>query len=267
MPQPRLSALTIYPIKSCAGISLAQARVTLRGLEHDRRWLIVDAQGVFRTQRKFPQMALVQPRLDGTRLVLSVPEQPEQELPLVPDSGRSERVRVWQDTVEAWQVSDEADQWISGAVGEESRLVWMPESTFREVDPEVAPQRHPVSFADGFPLLAISEASLGDLNTRLAEPVPMRRFRPNVVLAETEPFAEDTWRKVHIGELSFYGGEPCGRCVLTTVDPDSGILAGPEPLRTLATYRRRQGEVLFGQNWIPASEGRLEVGMAVVPAP
>jgi len=263
MPQPRLSALTIYPIKSCAGLALTQARVTLRGLEHDRRWLIVDTHGEFRTQRRLPHLALVQPRFDGNRLVLSTLEQSEVELPLVPDSGKPEQVRVWRDTVEAWQVSDEADQWISRAVGEESRLVWMPESTFREI----APQRHPVSFADGFPLLAISEASLDDLNSRLPEPVPMLRFRPNVALAETQPFAEDVWRKVRIGDLSFFGGEPCGRCVLTTVDPASGTLAGPEPLKTLATYRKRQGEVLFGQNWIPVSEGWLEVGMKVVPMP
>ena len=265
MPQPRLSALTIYPIKSCAALALTQARVTLRGLEHDRRWLIVDAHSEFCTQRKFPHLALVQPCLDGNRLVLSSPEQSELELPLVPDSGKPEQVRVWRDTVEAWQVSDEADQWISRAVGEESRLVWMPESTFREVDSERSPQRHPVSFADGFPLLAISEASLDDLNSRLPEPVPMLRFRPNLVLAETQPYAEDAWRKVRIDTLSFYGGEPCGRCVLTTVDPASGTLAGPEPLKTLATYRKQQGKVLFGQNWIPASEGRLEVGMEVVP--
>ncbi len=265
MPSPRLSALTIYPIKSCAGIPRTQARVTLRGLEHDRRWLIVDAHGEFRTQRKLPHLALVQPRIDGNRLVLSAPEQPDTELPLVPDSGKPMSVQVWRDTVEAWQVSDGVDRWISEIVGEPSHLVWMPETTFREVDPERSPQRHPVSFADGFPLLAISEASLDDLNSRLPEPVPMLRFRPNLELSDTQPFAEDGWRKVSVGDLNFFGGEPCGRCVLTTVDPESGTLAGPEPLKTLATYRKRQGEVLFGQNWIPASEGWLEVGMAVAP--
>ncbi|HBL54839.1 MAG TPA: hypothetical protein DDZ36_02830 [Deltaproteobacteria bacterium] len=139
----------------------------------------------------------------------------------------------------------------------------MPDHSNRPVDPDFAVGEYQAAFSDAYPLLLISEASLNDLNNRLPEPVAMKRFRPNLVVNNTKPYEEDSWKKIIIGECEFQVVKPCSRCILTTVDPETGEFSGKEPLRTLATYRKQSGNVMFGQNLIATIKGKLEVGMPV----
>jgi hypothetical protein len=169
---------------------------------------------------------------------------------------------VWDDAVDAISAGDEAQKWFSAYLDIPSRLVFMPENSIRRVEPDYDIHNDIVSFADGFPLLLISQHSLDDLNNRLVTPVPMNRFRPNVVVKGSGAFAEDRWKKIRIGTMLFYVVKPCSRCITTTVDQETGI-QGKEPLATLSRYRKVDGNVLFGQNLIPESIGTINVGDCV----
>jgi hypothetical protein len=171
-------------------------------------------------------------------------------------------VQVWRDVCDAVPLGEEVNRWFSDFLELSCQLVYMDESTFRPVNPSYATNNEQVSFADGFPFLLISEASLQDLNQRLDEPVPMNRFRPNLVVSGCEAFAEDDWREIHIGSISFRVVKPCSRCSITTVEQTTGI-RGKEPLLTLAQYRRRSGEIFFGQNLISGELGTLQIGDVV----
>lgn len=266
MPTPLLQSLHLYPIKSCAGVSVSEAELTPRGLRHDRRWMIVDGQGHFLTQRSLAQLALIDVQWEGNQLLLQVPEQPHLRLPLEPADGEWRTVTVWEDQVPALEPSPEANQALQAFLGRPCALVFQPESTHRPVDPDYGQPEDLVSFADGFPLLLASEASLEELNRRLETPVTMKRFRPNLVVSGTLPHAEDHWARLRLGTATFRSVKPCARCVMTTVDPEAGARSGNEPLTTLATYRKFGGKVLFGQNLIPdvsANGARLRVGDAV----
>lgn len=257
-----LSELWIYPIKSLAGISLSSAKAKPLGLEHDRRWMLVDAGGRFVSQRTFPRMATLAVALDETRLRVWHREQPDDALliPYQTASSATIRVEIWDDTVEALLVSEAADRWFSEKLGTPLRLVFLPEAPRRAVDPRYALAHDHVSFADGYPYLIISQASLDDLNRRLPEPIGMQRFRPNLVVQGALPYAEDHWTDFRIGEVTFGGVKPCARCVLTTLDPVS-LEKGPEPLKTLATYRKQDNKILFGMNTLlVGQEGLLRVG-------
>lgn len=258
-----LSEIWIYPIKSLGGISLTEATVEERGLQFDRRWMLVEAGGKFITQRKVHEMALIDVALEKGGLEITHRSFPDDPLfiSFEPDTKEPIMVQVWDDQVEALTVSDEADRWFSKYLGRIVRLVQMPEYTKRLVDPRYAPQGEVVSFADGYPLLVISQSSLDDLNARLPEPVSMRRFRPNLVITGTPPYAEDTLTDLQIGSATFKAVKPCARCVLTTLDPASGH-TGPEPLKTLSTYRNKHGKILFGMNLL-ARPGRIAVGDCV----
>jgi uncharacterized protein len=266
----RLTGLVIYPLKGAGGISLAASPVERRGLRHDRRWMLVDGRGVFISQRAHPELALVRPELvddDTLRFGTTREGAGRVELPIDGD-GPPLEVEIWGDRVPAWTPSPEADAWFSSILETECRLVVMPEASRRPTDPAYA-EGFEVSFADGYPFLMISENSLRELNRRLEHPVPMNRFRPNLVVeAETpaEPHAEDCWPPFRIGELEFRGVKPCARCTVTTVDQGTGI-RGLEPLRTLADYRAPEGKVLFGQNLVHRGEGTLRVGDALVASP
>ncbi|GAB2777583.1 MOSC domain-containing protein [Rhabdobacter roseus] len=262
-----LSEIWIYPVKSLGGIRLPEATVQQRGLQHDRRWMIVDENGRFITQRKVHEMALLDVGLDADGLRLWHRHAPEDvlQVPFEPSTPTPLRVTIWDDEVPAVAVSPEADRWLSDKLGRAVRLVLMPESTRRLVDPRYAQAQEVVSFADGYPCLLISQASLDDLNARLPEPLSMKRFRPNLVVTGTLPYAEDQWRTFTVGEVLFQGVKPCARCVLTTIDPDTAA-TGPEPLRTLATYRKQQNKILFGQNLLPQTLGRLAEGDTVTVA-
>ena len=258
----QVSALYVYPIKSCRGIRVAERAVEQRGFSADRRWMIVDAEGNFVTQREVARLSQVETRLDRGSLVVSalgfshlvLPERHHAEL---------RAVRVWQDQVLAC-AHPEGSAWFSEFLGGPHELVYMTDSEHRPVNPARARAGDIVSFADGYPFLLISEASLADLNARLAEPVGMDRFRPNIVISGTEPYAEDHYGEVWLGEISFRAVKRCDRCSVTTIDPLTGE-RGKEPLRTLAQYRLQDRKVWFGMNLIHDGSGVLRVGDPVRP--
>ena len=252
----RLSEINIYPVKSLKGISLAEAMVEARGLSFDRRWMLVDDDNRLITQREVPRMALIGVSIEEDRLAVRF-EDRQIDIPLSPHQGDTEDVVVWQNIVPAGVYDSETNVWFSRVLKVNCRLVAMPETTRRLIDPEYAvrPDEDIVSFADGYPFLLIGEGSLADLNSKLDGPVPMNRFRPNLVAEGTEAFAEDGWKKIRIGETVFHLVKPCARCVLTTVDQSTGEKTGNEPLKTLSTYRNREGKVLFGQNLIAETPG------------
>jgi uncharacterized protein YcbX len=253
-----VSELSIYPLKSASGIHLERAEVGARGFAHDRRWMLVDRDGQFLTQREHPELALVATSMSGDSLVFEGAAGEELEVPLCLQDGQAMDVEVWRSACSALRAGEEADAWFGELLGIDCRLVFMPDSTRRRVNQAHGSEDDIVSFADGYPFLLIGQASLDDLNRRLDQPVPMDRFRPNIVVDTDEPFVEDTWRRVRIGEVEFRVAKPCARCVVTTTDQKTAK-RGKEPLKTLATYRRIDGEVLFGQNLI--QEGRGEVGV------
>jgi uncharacterized protein len=257
----RVTALYVYPIKGAAPVRPASAALDTFGLEHDRRWMIVDEAGAFITQRDHPRLALLATDLTEAALVLGSETAGELRLPLRP-TGPSRVVRVWADDVAAVDAGDEAAAFIGAHLGFACRLMHMPDDTLRQVDRDYARTGDRVGFADGFPLLLITQESLDALNHRVGEALPMLRFRPNVVVQGAAPHEEDTWRRIRIGEVDCDVVKPCARCVVTTVDPATAQ-TGREPLRTLAGYRRWNGQVWFGQNVIHRGTGRLRAGDAV----
>lgn len=261
-----LSGLYRYPLKSAAGEALHETTLDALGVQGDRRWMVVDAEtGRFLTQRLLAQMTQLQARwLDSTHLQLSAPGMAD--LPVaVPDTEAPLRgVTIWRDSLQVPDAGDQAAQWLSQFLGRACRLVQVSEPRARQVDTAYAEVGDKVAFADGFPLLLIGQASLDDLSARVGRPLPMLRFRPNLVVSGSEPYAEDSWKRIRIGELEFRVVKGCSRCIMTTLDPSSGERsADREPLTTLKTYREREGEVYFGQNLIACGEGSLTVGMPV----
>lgn len=255
-----VSALFVYPVKGCRGIPLSRAHVEARGLRHDRRWAIVDAGGTTLTQRNHPRLALVDVAVEGDALVLSSADAgaPALRLPLAPD-GRRRSVTVWSDTVEAIDAGDRAARWATELLGVTASIVHMPDDVRRQVKPAYSRPGDIVGFADAFPLLLASSASLADLNARMERPLPMNRFRPNVVVDGCTPWEEDGWTHVRIGDLPVRVPKPCDRCVVTTTDQRTGE-RGVEPLRTLATFRKRGNDVLFAVNAVPDAAGEIAVG-------
>jgi hypothetical protein len=256
----RLSELWRFPVKSLRGARCERLALGARGPEGDREWMIVDANGHFLTQRQIPRMALVDARFEAGRLVLEVAGR--EPLAVAHDGGEPLVVQVWGDRCAALAPDPAADAWLTDLLGRPCRLVRLPEHSVRPVDPDYALATDQVAFADGFPLLLISQASLDDLNRRLAEPVPMIRFRPNLVVTGTGPYEEDDWRRIRIGAMTLRVVKPCSRCIIPTIDPATAERT-PEPLRTLMTYRRRDSKVYFGQNLLHDGPGLLEAGMVV----
>jgi uncharacterized protein YcbX len=261
----QVTELNIYPVKSTRRIALSESEVLPRGLPWDRRWMLVDASGKFITGRQHPRLATVQTEIGDNVLHIHAAGHDSLSLPLVPRERRVVEVTVWKDSVDALLAGSEADAWFSDFLGLDCRLVQMTDDISRGVNPDYGRAGDQVSFADGFPLLLISEASLTDLNSRLDQPVEMRRFRPNLVIDGDLPYAEDDWRRIRVGEVEFEGVKNCSRCVFTTIDPDTGEKSPDmEPLRTLSSYRRRpEGGVYFGQNLIPRGAGVIRVGDSV----
>ena len=259
----RVDGLYRYPVKSCAGTSLATAIVGPRGIVGDRQWMVVDETGEFLTQRELHRMALVSPRLlDNGPLELSAPGM--SPLTVTP-AVRHERVDVsiWSDRCVAIDEGRSAAEWLSAFLEVRCRLVRFPEDATRRVDPAYAGPDDQVGFADGFSFLLTSCASLDDLNRRLADQLPMNRFRPNIVVSGGDAFQEDRWKRIRIDEITFAVVKSCARCVTTTVDQKTGE-ASREPLRTLATFRNVPGRgVMFGQNLIHDGSGVLHIGAEV----
>ena len=253
-----LSEINIYPVKSLKGISLNEAVIEDRGLRHDRRWMLVDENNQFLTQREFPVMARIKIDFDRDRLTASIDDSTIR-VPMAPSTDEFHTAKIWNSTVRSEYYPPEVDEWFSESLGTKCRLVAMPEGAHRPVSPYYAVRRFKdtVSYADGYPFMVLSQASLDDLNSRLAEPVPMNRFRPNFVIAGTEAFAEDKWKIIIIGSTVFHVVKPSERCVLTTVDQEKGEKTGKEPLRTLSIFRTFKGKVLFGQNLIAENAGGI----------
>jgi uncharacterized protein YcbX len=261
---PSLASLTVYPVKSAAGLAVGRARVEPEGLEHDRRWMVVDGEGRFLTGREHPTLVRIAATPRGAGLELRAPGID----PLTLDDaggGAPVTVSVWRDRVPARAVDARADAWFTALLGLPCILVRLPAGGARPVDPQYGRASDRVSFADGYPLLLIGEASLADLNARAPMHAAMSRFRPNLTVAGAAAYAEDGWTRIRVGEVAFDVPKPCDRCVMTTIDPHTAEKhATQEPLRTLAGYRRdRSRGILFGVNLIPRGTGTLRVGDAV----
>jgi uncharacterized protein YcbX len=263
-----LSALHIYPVKSLRAVSTRSAVVEPWGLASDRRWMLADAERMKAvTQREQPRLALLAAEpVGGGGLRLTGPGLPPLEVP-VPAPAPLETVRLFSDKFEVVPAGAAADDWFSRYLDLPVRLTYLDDPAVRRpVEPGFSRPGDTVSLADGYPLLLTTTASLAALNSliaggeRAAEgPLPMSRFRPNAVVDGTAPWAEDDWRRVRIGEVTFRVPKPCGRCVVTTTDQDSGV-RGKEPLHTLGKYRRFGTTLAFGQNLIPEHPGTLRVG-------
>jgi len=259
----QLANLIYYPIKACRGFDVSESNVERMGLEHDRRMMVVTPEGEFLTQREYPKLALITPTLNKDILALSAPNFDSIQLN-IQRTGTAWPVNIWKSkAVDAIDQGDECAGWLSDWLGTSVRLVHIADGFRRRLNPEYAVNGDDhTGFADGYPILIISEESLQDLNSRLDTALPMNRFRPNIVVKGCEPFAEDTWKRIKIGDIEMALVKPCPRCVVTTIDKET-LETGKEPLKTLNSYRRQAGGAMFGQNAIPLSSGRLEVGMTV----
>ncbi|MDP1545207.1 MAG: MOSC domain-containing protein [Anaerolineales bacterium] len=258
-----LSTLTYYPIKACRGFDVPASNVERMGLEHDRRMMVVTPDGGFLTQREYPRLALITPMLKNDSLTLSAPNFDAIHIG-IQKSGTPTPVDVWASKgVDAIDQGDEAAVWLSDWLGASVRLVHIADGFKRTLNPNYAINMDDhTGFADGYPILVISEESLQDLNSRLDSALPMNRFRPNLVVKGCAPFAEDTWKRIRIGDVEMALVKPCARCVVTTIDKET-LEKSKEPLKTLGAYRKHELGAIFGMNVIPLSEGRLEVGMSV----
>ncbi|MFC8126541.1 MOSC domain-containing protein [Streptomyces sp. NPDC057302] len=267
MPNPALHSIHYYPLKAAGGHAPREAVVEPWGLAGDRRWMLVDSAGRIVTQRPHPRLALAAAELlPGGGIRMSAPGR-EPLTAAVPPSGESVMVEIWKDKVEAVPAEAAAHAWFSAYLGTDVRLVHLDDpATRRPIDPAYAKDGETVSFADGYPLLLTTLSSLDALNSLIAQgdhsdegPLPMNRFRPNVVVDGTAPWAEDDWSRVAIGEVTFRVAKMCGRCVVTTTDQRSAE-RGKEPLRTLAKHRRFGDQLVFGQNLVPETTGSLRLG-------
>lgn len=257
----KVHSLWVYPVKSLPGIPVNEFALDDFGPVGDRRWMIIDADRQFVTQRNHPELARIGVSLQGNHVVVQIPGQGRYTLS---PSEESLRALVWRDWTQACVGQADANEALSRFCGKALRFVYMPDESFRRVDTARVTDLRRVSFADGFPLLITNLASLEELNSRLDAPVEMRRFRPNVVVEGAAPWAEDQWRVLQVGDNEFSLVKPCSRCVMTTVDPESGIKdAGVQPLRTLSAYRRTDDGVIFGMNAIHETDGRVRVGDSV----
>ncbi|MEI6737093.1 MAG: MOSC N-terminal beta barrel domain-containing protein [Pseudomonadota bacterium] len=262
-----VSEINIYPVKGLGGITLDQAQMTARGLKNDRRFMLVDPDHQFVSQRELPRMTTIWMELIGGHLEFAAPDREPIRVDAEPRTTSTRMVQVWASSVAAHSVSAEADEWLSDYLGADLRLVYMPESSERVCNPEYTTNNEIVSFADGFPVLITNAESLDDLNTRIVNSsgvaVPMNRFRSNLVVRGGDAWAEDDWDEIEIGGAVFRAAKPCARCQVTTTDQASGEVRGPEPLKTLSTFRNTDKGILFGVNLVPVKLGTVQVGDSV----
>lgn len=257
----QLQDIYIYPIKSLGGFRVDQANLEEKGFQYDRRWMLVDKEGRFLTQREHNQMALFQVELNEQGLFVVRKNNPEEKV-TIPMKATTEvvmPVRIWDDEVSGQLVDIKVSEWFSKQLQIECDLVLFPEFAVRKLKPKYAVNNESVSYADGMPYLLIGQGSLDDLNQKLDEAVGMERFRPNLVISGAEPFEEDTWEKIRIGDAEFKISKPCARCVMTTIDQETAE-KGKEPLKTLASYRLQDKKIMFGQNLIQLNGAKVQVG-------
>ncbi|MES2267162.1 MAG: MOSC N-terminal beta barrel domain-containing protein [Bacteroidota bacterium] len=255
-----VSQLFIYPIKSLGGIELTTAQLTDRGLQHDRRWMLIDENNRFLSQREHAQLALFKIEVLSDALkVTYTTDDTSINIPFIPLKPDLLNVTIWDDTCAGQLVSDAVDAWFTVKLGIPARLVYMPDETRRATDPRYTTEGSIASFADAYPALLIGQASLDDLNTRLEQPLPMNRFRPNIVFTGRAPYSEDQMNHIRINGVDMYGVKLCARCVMTTIDQETTTKT-KEPLKTLAGYRRKGAKILFGQNLAFNSTGIISIG-------
>ncbi len=257
-----IKSLHIYPIKSLGGIELVQSKVERRGLQYDRRWMLIDENGRFVSQRENPKLALLQPSIKDNLIFVEDRSGTLSTLgfEMSEPSSSPMKVTIWDDECEAKPLDMKVNQWFSEFLGKTVQLVYMHDDSQRIADQRYAPAKDDVvSFADGYPILAISQESLDLLNSKLETEIPMDRFRPNLVLQGLEAHEEDALAQIEIGALKLFGVKPCARCVMTTINQQTAE-KGAEPLKTLASYRKTGNKILFGENFIPETDGWLKVG-------
>ena len=262
-----LSEICIYPIKSLAGIQLGKCKVTFRGLEYDRRFMLTDLNGQFLTQRKFPKMALFKIRIEGNKMSVWLKDQPKEQLkiPLQPTEFQgTQNVQIWKDTCIGSVMEVSVNQWFSDKLDKKCQLVYMAENSYRPIDETYGKMGEIVSFADGYPYLLLGQASVDDLNKRLKKPVPTNRFRANLIFSGGKPFEEDQWQYFKIGELTFRVAKPCARCAVPNINQETAQIE-QEPNQTLATFRRFNNKIYVGQNvcWekdLSNGKNTLEIG-------
>jgi uncharacterized protein YcbX len=271
----KVTEINIYPIKSLGGISLEECLIEKRGFEFDRRWMLTDKNGEFFTQREFPKMATLSIEIKDNSLQISNSKNEQINVPFEFEKNQTQKVTVWNSICDAFVLPGNINEWLSNVLETDCQLVYMHDESEREISEFFRQDNEIVSFADGYPFLLIGENSLNDLNEKLETKLPMNRFRPNIVIDGAEAFAEDRWKKIQIGDSVFRSTKPCARCVMTTVEQNSGEFDGKEPLKTLAKYRLAKdvfpGElesldlsanaVLFGQNLVAENfGGKIKLG-------
>jgi uncharacterized protein YcbX len=256
-----VAELHVFPVKGLAGHAQPSALVEPWGLQHDRRWLVVDRNGRFQTQRVAPRMAVIESSVTAEGIRLSHPDHGAIDIAVPGADAARMMVTVWRNSFPAALASEAASDWIGAVLGQDFRLVHMHDTAARPISRTYALRDETVSFADGYPVLLTSLGSLADLNARLARPVPISRFRGNIVVEGAEGWAEDGWRVIRIGGAVFRVVKPCDRCIVTTIDQATGLRPDrTEPLRTLGVFRHDENGIMFGQNLIPSELGRIAVG-------
>lgn len=261
----KVSALWIYPVKSCGGITLPQVEVTEKGFMGDRQWMIVDTEGNFLTQRQYPQLARVKTQLTDTELILNFDNFSTLKIARQ-QKGELKTVSIWRDQTQGIDQGIEAKNWFSEVLQISCHLVRQSPEKIRPINSKYALwENQAVSFADGYPILLTNTASLKMLSEKLGEDLPMNRFRPNLVVETDEPFAEDHWQKITINQTKLIAAKPCERCIITTTDQTTGDRhPAQEPLKTLATFRHKKDQgILFGINVMPSNTGVISVGEIV----
>lgn len=256
-----VSQLNLYPLKSARGYGVQQYSLDARGPQWDRRWMLVDNDGKFLTQRQLPVMTQLIARFDDNELQIAAPDMPELVIPQFywEMIKKTQAVTIWRDTVQAKVAEGHVNAWFSQVIKQPCKLAYMPEGTRRLVDPAYAKSGEITGFSDGFPLLLTTEASLALLGEWLGETLDMMRFRPNIVISGNTAFAEDSWKRLRVGNVELEVAKPCSRCAIPTLDPFTGE-RNPAVFVMLKAHRSRDGEVYFGQNLLPRGRGELRVG-------
>jgi len=257
----QVSQLFIYPIKSLGGIAKQQVEITSTGFKHDRRWMLVDEQNIFLTQRTYPQMALLQVGENEQGIFVFHKQNQLQSIviPFATEYRKKTSVIVWDDVCDALEADEEINNWFSDMLQINCKLVYMPDDTKRAVDKRYAANDEITSFSDGYPILMIGQLSLDNLNEKLAEVLPINRFRPNIVFTGGHAHIEDEMAAFEINGINFLGVKPSARCMITTVNQQTAE-AGKEPLRTLAGYRMKNNKIYFGQNVLQQQHGSINIG-------
>lgn len=253
--QPFLSQLSVYPIKSSRGIHLSSSWVDEYGLSFDRRFVITDHSGQFITARTEPSLCLIQTSLTPQGLKVIAPDMPVLNVNYADFSSRYIEVEVWGNKINAQHCRQNIDHWFSQYLNKPCKLMFFGDDSQRPINQS----KQETAFADGYPLLLISQASLDELNTRLKNTISMQQFRPNIVVSGCNAFAEDSWKHIRIGEVEFEVTKPCSRCIFTTINPETAHKHNQqEPLKTLKKYRQMvNGDVMFGQNLIQLNKGQI----------